>query len=86
MGIHVDRSFICSLIKQFYIEKQNHDNSCIYYVCKRLVSLLNEMERLIFYDLNQFHDKCFIIFHRKYDSEITLCLVFIWKNVSIHNS
>ena len=77
MERHVDHSFVCSLIKQFYMEKQNHHNSCICYVCKRLVSLLNEMEKWSFYDLNRFHDKWFIIFHQKYDCEINLFPVFI---------
>ena len=77
MERHVDHSFVCSLIKQFYMEKQNHHNSCICYVCKRLVILLNEMEKWSFYDLNRFHDKWFIIFHQKYDCEVTLFPVFI---------
>ena len=59
------------------MENQNHHNSRICYVCKSLVSLLNEMKRWSFYDLNQFHDKWFIIVHRKYDCEITLFPVFI---------
>ena len=77
MGRHVDHSFICSLIKRFYMEKQNHHDSYICYVCKHLISLLNEMERWNFYDLNQFRDKWFIIFHRKYGCEITIFPVFI---------
>ena len=59
------------------MEKQNHHNSCICYACKRVFSLLNEMERWSFYDLNQFHDKWFIILHQKYGCEITLFPVFI---------
>ena len=41
-----------------------------------LDNLLNEMDKWSFHKLNQFHDKWFIIFHQKYDCQITLFTVF----------
>ena len=77
MGTHVDRSFIHFLLKQYYLDKQNHHKCCYCFICKRLDSLLNEMHKWSFHNLNQFHDKLFIIFHQKYDCQITLFPVFI---------
>ena len=77
METHVDRSFIHFLLKQYYLDKQNHHKCCYCFICKRLDSLLNEMHKWSFHNLNQFHDKWFIIFHQKYDCQITLFPVFI---------
>ena len=77
MGRHVDREFIVSSVKQFYFDRQEHYKFCSCYNCKCLDSLLNEMDRWDFYDLNVFHDKWFIIFHRKTEYQITLFPVFI---------
>ena len=44
------------------------------------------MEKWSFHDLNQIHDKWFIVFHREYDCQIIIFPVFIGKNVKIHNS
>ena len=55
MGRHVDRAFIWFLIKQHYLYKQNHHKLCNCYICKRLHSLLSEIKRWSFYDLNRFH-------------------------------
>ena len=43
------------------------------------------MGKWSFHNLNQFHDKCFITFHRKYGYQITLFPV-LFRNVKIHNS
>ena len=80
MGRHVDRAFICFLIRQYYLDKQNQFKFCHCFTCKRLKSHLNEIDRWSFYDLNPFHDKWFIILHRKFVCQITLFPVFIWKN------
>ena len=77
MERHVDDTFICFLIKQYYLDKQNHYKFCQCFICNRLKNLLNEMDGWIFYDLNRFHDKLFIIFHQKLDWQITLFPVFI---------
>ena len=77
MGRHADRAFICFLIRHYYWDKQNHCQICHCFICKRLKSLLNEIDRWNFYDLNRFHDKWFLIFHRKFDCQITLFPVFI---------
>ena len=66
MGKDVNRKFVCLLIKIFYLDKQKHHKLCHCYSCKRLNSLLSEMERWSFYELNRFHNKWFIIFHRKF--------------------
>ena len=85
MGRHVDHAFIHFLVRQYYIDKRNHHKFCYCFNCKRLDSLLNEMNKWSFHNLNQFHDKWFIIFHQKYDFQITL-FQFLSKNVKIHNS
>ena len=77
MGRHVDRKFIVSLVKQFYFDRQKHYKFCSCYNCKCLDSLLNETDRWGFYDFNVYHDKWFIIFHRKTEYQITLFPVFI---------
>ena len=61
MGRHVDRAFIHFLVRQYCIDKKNHKFFC--FKCKCLDSLLNEMHKWSFHNLNQFHDKWFIIFH-----------------------
>ena len=76
MGRHVNRTFICSLITQYYNNKQKNHKFCFRSLCKSLENLLNEMERWNFYDLSRFHDKWFIIFHKK-TKKITLFPVFI---------
>ena len=86
MGRQVDRAFIHFLVRQYYIDKRNHHRFCCCFNCKRLDSLLNEMDRWSFHDLSQFHNKWFIIFHRKYDCQITLSPVFVWKNAKIYNN
>ena len=40
------------------------------------------MDRWSFYDLNRFHDKWFIIFHRKFDCQISLLFQFLFENMS----
>ena len=70
MGRQVNRSFICFLVKNYYLDKQNYHKLCHCYNCKRLDSLLSQMERWSFYELNRFHDKWFIIFHRKFECQI----------------
>ena len=77
MGRHVDRAFICFLIKLYYLDKQNHYKFCHCVICKRLENLLNEIDRWSFYDLNGFHDKWFIISREKFDCQITVFPVFI---------
>ena len=77
MGRHVHRAFICFLIRQYHSDKKNNCQFCNCFIYKRLKSLLNEMDRWSFYDLNQFHDKWFTIFHRKFDCQISLFPVFI---------
>ena len=77
MGRHVNRNFICSLVKNYYVLKQNHHKICHCYNCKCLDNLLSEMERWSFYELNLFHDKWLIIFRRKSNCQITLFPVFI---------
>ena len=77
MRRHVDRAFLHFLIRQFYIDKRNHHKFCYCFIYKRLDSLFNEMNKWSFRNLNQSHDKWFIIFHRKYDCQITLFPVFI---------
>ena len=72
MGRHVDHTFIHFMVRQYYIDKRNHHKFCYCFNCKRLDSLLNEMNKWSFHNLNQFQDKWFIIFHRKYDFQITL--------------
>ena len=76
MGRHANRRFICSLIHQYYRNKQKHDKFCFCSSCKSLEYLLDETDRWNFDDLNQFHDKWFIIFHKK-NNKITLFTVFI---------
>ena len=77
MGKHINRNFICCLVKNYYFEKQNHHKQCQCYNCKRLDILLSETERWSFYELNRFHDKWLIIFHRKFECQITLFPVSI---------
>ena len=77
MERHVDRSFNHFLIRQYYVDKQIHHKFCYCFIFKRLDSLLSEMGKWSFHNLNQFHDKWFIIFHHKYDCQITLFPVFI---------
>ena len=72
MGRHADCTFIHFLVRQYYIDKRNHDEFCCCFICKRLDNLLNEMVQWSFHNLNQFHDKWFITFHQKYDCQITL--------------
>ena len=86
MGRHADRALIHFLFRQYYIDKRNHHRFCCLFNCKRLDSVLNEMDRWSFQNLNQFHDKWFIIFHQKYGCQITLFPVLFEKNVKIHNS
>ena len=62
MGRHIDRAFIHFLVRQYYIDKRNHHRFCCCFNCKRLDSLLNEMGKWGFHNLNQFHDKWFILF------------------------
>ena len=62
MGRHVDCAFIHFLVRQYYIDKRNHHRFCCCFNCKRLDSLLNEMGKWGFHNLNQFHDKWFILF------------------------
>ena len=77
MGRHVNRRFTSSLIHQYYRNRQNHHKFCFCFSCKSLANLLDEIEKYNFYDLNRFHDKWFIIFHKKNKNLITLFLVFI---------
>ena len=76
MGRHVNRQFICSFVHQYYHNKQKHHKFCFCSSCKSLGNLLDEMDRWDFYDLNGFHDKWLIIFHKK-NKKITLFPVFI---------
>ena len=77
MGRHVNRSFICSFIKyyQCYHNKRKH-KFCFCFSCKSFRNLLDEIERWNFYDMNRFHDKWFIIFHKK-NKKTTLFPVFV---------
>ena len=77
MGRQVDSAFIHFLVIQCYIDKINHHKLCYCFNCKRLDSLPNEMDKWSFHNLNQFHDKWSIIFHRNYGCQITLFLAFI---------
>ena len=77
MRRHVDSAFIHFLVRQYYIDKRNYHKLFYCFICKRLDNLLNETEKWSFHNLNQFHDKWFIIFHRKYDCQINLFPVFI---------
>ena len=61
-GKTVDCAFIHFSVKQYYIDIRNHHRFCCCFNCKRLESLLNEMGKWSFHNLNQFHDKWFIIF------------------------
>ena len=79
MGRHVDRKFIVFLIHSYYLDIKSHHFFCCCYKCKRLQNLLDEIDRLSFYDLNQGHNKWFVIFHKKFDSQITIFPVFILK-------
>ena len=78
MGRHVNRKFICSLVHEYYYNKQKHHKSCVCCSCKSLGYLLDEMEQWNFYGLNRFYDKWFIIFHKS-SKKITLFPVFIYK-------
>ena len=51
---------------------------CSCFKCKRLQSILDEIDRWGFYEFNKGHKKWFIIFH-KIDWRVTLFLVFIEK-------
>ena len=82
MGIHVNRQFICSLLHQYYHNKQKHHKFCYFCSCKSLEYLLDEMNRWNFYDLNQFHDKWFIIFHKK-NKKITLFPVKYYSDFNV---
>ena len=77
MGRHIDRKFIVFVVHSYYLDrKSNHFHySC--FKCKRLHNLLHEINRWNFYDLNRGHNKWFVIFHKKFDSQITTFLVFI---------
>ena len=75
MARHVTRRFICSLIHQYHHNMQKHHKFCFCSSCKSLGNLLDEMARWNFYDLNRFHDKWLIIFHK--NKKITLFPVFI---------
>ena len=71
-----NRTFICSLLKQYYHNKQKHQKFCFCFYWQSLNNLLDEMDRWSFYDLNRFHDKWFIIFHKS-RRKITLFPVFM---------
>ena len=78
MGRHVDRRFICFLVHSYYLDRQNPHSSRCCFKCERLSNLLHEMGRWSFYDLNQEHNKWFVIFHKKKcDSQIAIFPVFI---------
>ena len=76
MGRHVDRKFIVFMVYSYYLDRKSHFR-CSCFKCKRLSNLLHEMDRWSFYDLNLGHNKCFLIFHKKFDLQVTLFPVFI---------
>ena len=77
MGRHVDRKFIVFLIHSYYLDRKKSSFFYCCYKCKRLQILLDEIDRWSFYNLNQRHNKWFVIFHIKFDSKITIFPVFI---------
>ena len=76
MGRNVNREFVCSLVHEYYYNKQKHQRFCFCISCKSLSDLLNEIERWDFYGLNRFHDKWFVMFHKS-SKKIALFPVFI---------
>ena len=77
MGRHVNHKLIiCSLVHEYYYNKQKYHKPCVCCSCKSLGYLLDEMERWNFYGLNKFYNKWFIIFHKS-SKKITLFPVFI---------
>ena len=77
MGRHIDRKFIVFMVHSYYLDRKSHYFYHSFVKCKRLKNLLHEMVVWSFYDLNQGHNKWFVIFHKKFDSQITLFPVFI---------
>ena len=78
MGRHVDRKFIVFFfIHSYYLDRQKHYFSSCCFKCKHRDNILHEIDRWSFYDLNQGHNKWFVIFHKNFDSEITIFSVFI---------
>ena len=77
MGRHVGRKFIVFLIRSYYLDRQKHHFSYCCFKCERLDNILHEINRWSFYDLNQRRNKWFVIFHKKFDSKITIFPVFI---------
>ena len=45
MGRHVNRQFVCSLVHEYYYNKQKHHKFCVCTSCKSLGNLLNKMEK-----------------------------------------
>ena len=76
MGRHVDRKFVVFMVHSYYLDRKSHHFRCSCFKCKRLSNLLHKMDRWSFYDLNQGHNKWLLIFHKKFDSQVTLFPVF----------
>ena len=77
MGSHVDRKFIVYMIQSYDLDRKSHHFYCCCFKCKPLSNLLNELDRWIFNGLNKGHNKWFMIFHKTFDSKITLFPVFV---------
>ena len=80
MGRHVDRSFIISLLDQFYMEQQNYYDFCLKYncnICNKSKTLEQELRRWGFNTTNINHKKWFIIYYQKSSFQITLFPVYI---------
>ena len=80
MGRHVDRSFITSLLNQFYIDQEKQCNFRLKYnccFCSKSKNLEKELRRNCFNTINVNHKKWFIIYYQKNSFEITLFPVYI---------
>ena len=74
MGRHVDKKFVVFIVHSYYLDRKSHHFFCS---CSLfLQSLLDEMNKLGFYELNKGHKKWFVIF-QKSDWRVTLFLVLI---------
>ena len=62
MGKYVDRTFVASLVHFYYNARKNHFGNYKCYKCKRLQTLLDQMEKWSFYTLNVYHNKWFFIY------------------------
>lgn len=64
MGRHVDRKFVVFMVHSYYLDRKIHHFFCSCFQCKCLQSLLDEIDKWGFYELNKGHKKWFVFFQK----------------------